>query len=472
MCGIIGAIGTPKAAEMVAWGLNAEQHRGQEAAGIVSWDGKEFCEHRGKGHVNDVVTRDVLESLRGNSAVGQVLYSTSEGKPEDKQNQSMQIRAQPFTNRFISGALAITHNGNLTNAQTLYRRLLAEGKSFQTSGIDTEVALQLIGSARGGTIVERLQTALPLLEGAYSFILLADDMMIGVRDPLGIRPLSIGNVGTACVMASETCALYAVGARNITDIEPGTMIVIHADGRFERHFFAQRMSPKPCIFEYIYFARPDSDIEGKNVYLIRQAIGRQLAREAPVSADMVVPIPDSGIPHAMGYARQLGIDFEFGLVRSHYVFRTFIEPPHSDRDKLVILKSSPNPALIRGKKIVLCDDSVVRGTTISRIVDRMLDAGAAEVHLRIMSPPWRHGCYWGIDEKELHRRLAKPHISDEEVCATLVERTGAASVAYISVDGMYRAIYGAPRIKACSQACDHCFTGECPTALTDLHGLH
>lgn len=470
MCGIVGFSGTEDAAMLAAVGLHHLQHRGQEGAGIVSWDGTRLYEHRAAGLVGHIYTRDTLQKLPGRAAIGQVLYATSEDDKE-RQQQVVQKRVQPFTEYFSFGSLVITHNGNLTNAKTLYRKLLANGRRLKTDGIDTEVALQLIGSTPGTNIVERLERALPQLEGAYSFIMLAQGKLIGVRDPMGIRPLLIGRIGDAFAFASETCALEALDASGICEVEPGEIVVIE-NGELTSHVFAHE-TPRPCIFEYIYFSRPDSIFGDKSVDEMRVALGRELAREAPVTADLIVPIPASGVSAGEGYAAELGIPFTTqGIIRNHYNWRSFIERLHIDREQQVILKHSPNRTRLKGMRIGLVDDSLIRAITAQRVVQRVFHAGAREVHLRISCPPWLHGCHLGISEKNPLERLGAPGMNVEQACEEVKCRTGATSVAYLSIDGMHRAIYGAPRDRARLRACDSCFTGDCPVRLTDLCTLH
>jgi len=466
MCGIIGIIGLEDAAVSAAVGLHALQHRGQEAAGIISFDGERFHEHRQMGLSGGIFTPAVLESLPGSAAIGHDRYSTSGVKQHDAVLQARD--AQPMASFFAFGPLAIAHNGNLTNEKELRHELMRAGHLFQ-SEVDTEVALKLIGSALGETLLERMQTALLLLEGAYSLIMLTNGKLIGVRDPLGIRPLVLGRLNGAFILSSETCALSALNATFVREVEPGEIVII-TEGQITSHRFAEKKPPRSCIFEYIYFSRPDSTSGNRNVYTVRKELGRELAKEAPADADMVCAIPDSGNPAALGFAEQSGIPFELAIVRNHYVGRVFIQPTQVERGKNVALKLSPNEYLLKGKRIVLVDDSLVRGTTAKRVIMRLKECGVKEVHLRLTSPPWRHGCYYGIDEADPERRVAKPRESQMEVEAYVKEITGATSVAYLSLDGMYRAIYGEARNNTRPQACDACFTRDFPTALTDAFG--
>lgn len=463
MCGIIGISGLDNAAVSVAVGLHTLQHRGQEAAGIISFDGESFHEHRESGLAGRIYTPPVLDALPGSAAIGHVRYSTSGVKQHDAVLQARD--AQPMASYFSFGALAIAHNGNITNEKKLRQELMTAGHLFQ-SEVDTEVALKLIGSSLGTMLLNRIQAALPLIEGAYSLVMLTQKNLVGVRDPLGIRPLVLGKLNGAFIFASETCALSALQADFIREVEPGEIVIVE-DGNISSHRFAEPKPRKPCIFEYVYFSRPDSVSEEKNVYTVRKALGRELAKEAPVDVDMIVPIPDSGNPAALGFSEQSGIPFELAIVRNHYVGRVFIQPTQQERGKNVALKLSPNELLLKGKSVVLVDDSLVRGTTAKRVITRLKEIGVREVHLRITSPPWRHGCYYGIDEADPQRRVAKPRTTQAEIEAYVREITGATSVAYLSLNGMYRAVYGEARNPACPQACDACFTGDFPTALTD-----
>ncbi len=485
MCGIFGIIGAKDASYLTAVALHALQHRGQEAAGIVSFDvqhdpipfpaRKEFHEYRAGGLVNSIFTEDVRKSLVGHAAIGHVRYSTSGAKQE---KPTLQARdAQPFVDVLPFGGLAIAHNGNLTNAKFLRHKLELKGHTFQTRKeetgevVDTEVALKLIGSAAAIGLIERLKVTLPLLEGAYAFVMLTKKKLIGICDPWAIRPLVLGRAGTAYMFASETCALTALGAQLIRSVEPGEIVVIE-DGAVSSHRFAPIQKPRNCIFEQVYFSRPDSFVWGKNAHLTRMEDGRELARQAPVPADVVVDVPDSGKSAALGYARESGIPYDIGIVRNHYVGRTFIQKTQEERERDVELKHSIIEDVVRGQRVIMVDDSLVRGTTAKRLVARLFESGASEVHMRIASPPWRFGCHYGIDEADVNRRIAKPHESVEEVCRRVKEITKATSVAYLSVDGMYQAVHGETRNGACPQSCDACFTGSFPTPLTDIFGGH
>ena len=453
-CGIFGVIGAKEASAMTALGLHALQHRGQEAVGIVSYDGKDFFARRGLGHVAQVFADGSLAELPGDMASGHVRYSTTGG-------QGLR-NVQPLHADLARGAFSVAHNGNISNAMTLKQELVAKGAIFQSSS-DTEVILHLIATSRYPTLMDRFVDALRMIEGAYSLICMTPKRMIACRDPLGIRPLVMGKLGDATVFASESVALDVVGAEFVRDVEPGEIIEVRADGRMSSHRPFGRPSPRPCIFEQVYFSRPDSVMGGKSVYEVRKWIGRELAKEAPVEADLVIPVPDSGVPAAIGYAQQSGIPFELGIIRSHYVGRTFIQPSDGARHADVKRKHNANRALVEGKRIVLIDDSIVRGTTSMKIVQMMRDAGAAEVHMRVASPPTMHSCFYGVDTPERHKLLAA-RMDVQEMTKFIV----ADSLAFVSIDGLYRAVGEAERNSACPQHCDACFTGEYPTSLTDL----
>ncbi len=455
-CGVFGVFGHPDAAAITALGLHALQHRGQEAAGIVTYDGKQFHSERRLGLVGDNFNdAGVIRRLAGAIAVGHNRYSTT-GEPALK-------NVQPLYADIDSGGFAVGHNGNLTNALTLRQELISSGAIFPSTS-DTEVILHLLSRSKKRRVIERFVEALRQIEGAWSLVCVTNDMLIGARDPIGIRPLVIGRLGSAYVLTSETCALDIVGAEFLREVENGEVVVITEAG-LESHRPFPRRPARPCIFEYIYFARPDSIIGGRSVYDIRKQMGVELAREAPAYADVIVPIPDSGVPAAIGYARQSGLPFELGIIRNHYVGRTFIEPEQRIRQLGVKLKHSANAGVIRGKKIVLIDDSVVRGTTSKKIVQLMYDAGAREVHLRVSSPPITHSDYYGIDTPHKVDLLAA-NLDLEG----MREFMGADSLAFLSVDGIYRAVGFDARDARSPQFTDHCFTGEYPTNLTDQNG--
>jgi amidophosphoribosyltransferase len=455
-CGVFGIFGHPDAAAITALGLHALQHRGQEAAGIVSFDGKRFHSERRMGLVGDNFSRrEVIDRLPGMSAMGHVRYSTT--------GETILRNVQPLFAELEGGGFAIGHNGNLTNGLTLRRQLEREGSLMQST-TDTEVILHLVAKAKRNRFIERFIDGLRALEGAYAFVGLTNKKLIGARDPLGIRPLVIGRLDGHPILASETCALDIIGAKYERDVENGEIVVFDENG-MESHKPFPPMQARPCIFEYIYFARPDSIIGGRSVYVVRKTSGAELAREAPADADVVVPVPDSGVPAAIGYAQASGIPYELGIIRNHYVGRTFIEPTQQIRALGVRLKHSANRAAVNGKRIVLVDDSIVRGTTSVKIVQMMRDAGAREVHMRIASPPITHSDYYGIDTPERDKLLAATH--DLEGMRRFI---GADSLAFLSVPGIYRAMGQGARDPLRPQFTDHCFTGEYPTALTDQTG--
>jgi len=453
-CGVFGVYGTEDAAALTALGLHALQHRGQEAAGIVSYDGKRFHPHRAMGLVGDIFgDSEVIRTMPGDSAIGHNRYSTA--------GETVLRNVQPLYADYSFGGLALAHNGNLTNARQLRRELVRTGSLFQST-MDTEVIQHLIATSRESRLLDRFIAALRAIDGAYSLVALSRRKLIGARDPLGVRPLVLGQLGDAWILASETCALDIIGASYVRDIEPGELIVIDEDG-LHSHHPSPPVRKRLCIFEYIYFARPDSDVDGTNVYEARKAIGAELARESSVEADLVIPVPDSGVPAAIGYAAEAGIPFELGLIRNHYVGRTFIEPTDEIRHLGVRLKHNANRGQLKGKRVVLVDDSIVRGTTSKKIVEMVRAAGASEVHVRISSPPTRSPCFYGIDTPEASELLASNH--DVEEIRKLIS---ADSLAYISMDGLYRAMGEQGRDNDAPQYCDACFSGEYPIALTDF----
>jgi amidophosphoribosyltransferase len=449
--------GHPDAAAITALGLHALQHRGQEAAGIVSFDGKRFHSERRLGLVGDTFSgREVIDRLPGMAAIGHVRYSTT--------GETILRNVQPLFAELNAGGFAIGHNGNLTNGLTLRRALVRDGAMMQST-TDTEVILHLVARARRNRFIDRFIEGLRQLEGAYAFVGLTNKKLIGARDPLGIRPLVLGKLDGCPILASETCALDIIGAKYVRDIENGEVVVFDEDGA-QSHTPFPKMAPRPCIFEYIYFSRPDSIIGGRSVYDVRKTCGAELAREAPAGADIVTPVPDSGVPAAIGYAQASGIPYELGIIRNHYVGRTFIEPTQHIRQLGVRLKHSANRAVVNGKRIVLIDDSIVRGTTSVKIVQMMRDAGAREVHMRIASPPITHPDYYGIDTPERDKLLAATH--DIEGMRAFI---GADSLAFLSVAGIYRAMGVEARDPVRPQFTDHCFTGDYPTPLTDRTAL-
>ena len=455
-CGVFGIFGHPDAAAITALGLHALQHRGQEAAGIVSFDGKRFHSERRLGLVGDNFSRrEVIERLPGTSATGHVRYSTT--------GETILRNVQPLFAELDGGGFAVGHNGNLTNGLTLRRQLVRDGAIMQSTS-DTEVILHLVAKAKRNRFIDRFIEGLRQLEGAYAFVGLTNKKLVGARDPLGIRPLVIGTLDGHPILASETCALDIIGAKYVRDVENGEVVVFDEDGVHSHKPFPPTAA-RPCIFEYIYFARPDSIIGGRNVYDVRKTMGGELAREAPAAADVVIPVPDSGVPAAIGYAQESGIPYELGIIRNHYVGRTFIEPSQHIRQLGVRLKHSANRAVVAGKRIVLIDDSIVRGTTSVKIVQMMREAGAKEVHFRISSPPITHPDYYGIDTPERDKLLAATH--DLEGMRAFI---GADTLAFLSVEGIYRAMGYERRDPLRPQFTDHCFTGDYPTPLTDRTG--
>jgi len=458
-CGVYGVIGVQDAANFVALGLHALQHRGQEAGGIVSHDEVSgFNSVRRFGYVRDNFTKaGVMETLPGALAIGHVRYSTS----GNKGNTAIRD-VQPFFGEFSMGGCAIAHNGNITNAVALRRELIERGSIFQSSS-DSECIIHLMARSIQSNIAERLKDALRRVEGAFSIVAMTRSKLIGVRDPLGVRPLMLGRIGDGWVLSSETCALDIIGAEFLREIAPGEMVVITEDGLESFMPFDARPA-RPCIFEHVYFSRPDSILGGRSVYETRRAIGIELAREAPVEADLVCPVPDSGTPAAIGYAHESGIPFGMGIIRNQYMGRTFIEPTEQIRNMGVRLKLNVNRALIRGKRVILVDDSVVRGTTSLKIKEMVLDAGASEVHFRIASPPTAWPCFYGVDTPNKDKLLAS-RMSESEMCAHLEVD----SLRFVSLDGLYRAC-GAEtgRNTPCPQFCDACFTGAYPVKPRDM----
>ena len=458
-CGVFGVIGLADAASFIALGLHALQHRGQEAAGIVTWHPESgFNWERRFGLVRDNFTRkSLLDLLPGTIGIGHVRYSTS-GRKEHTDLRDV----QPFFAEFSMGGCAIAHNGNLTNARAIRRELIAQGSIFH-SGSDTEVIMHLMARSIQRSIPERMKDALRRVEGAFSIVAMTRTKLIGVRDRHGVRPLVLGRLGEGHVLASETCALDIIGAELLREVAPGEMVVITENGIDSRHPF-RPARPRFCIFEHVYFSRPDSIIGGRSVYETRRQIGVELAREAPVEADLVCPVPDSGTPAAIGYAHESGIPYGMGIVRNQYMGRTFIEPTEQIRNMGVRLKLNVNRALIKGKRVVLVDDSVVRGTTSRKIKEMILDAGAAEVHFRIASPPTMWPCFYGVDTPERDKLLAA-HMSEEEMRLHLAVN----SLRFVSLDGLYRAVGEAGgRDNAAPQYCDACFSGQYPITPSDM----
>ncbi|MEO6339029.1 MAG: amidophosphoribosyltransferase [Caulobacteraceae bacterium] len=452
-CGVFGAWDVHEAAAIAALGMHALQHRGQEACGIASFDGQRFHTERHMGLVGDAFTGpDLVQRLPGTSAIGHTRYSTAGG--------SFIRNVQPMFADLEAGGIALAHNGNLTNFLTLRRQLVVDGAIFQSTS-DSEVILHLIARSRKLRIVDRFIDALSQIEGGYALVAITNKKLIGARDPLGIRPLVLGDLEGKPVLASETCALDMIGAQFVRDIEHGEVVVIDEDGvRSMRPFPAAQA--RPCVFEYVYFARPDSIVNGRSVYDVRKRMGAQLARETHAPADVVVPVPDSGVPAALGYAQESGLPYELGIIRNHYVGRTFIQPTQGVREFGVRMKHSPNRAVLEGKRVILIDDSIVRGTTSVKIVRMVRAAGAKEVHLRSASPPIMHPDFYGIDMPDQDKLLAA-----NKTLAEMQEFLEVDSLGFLSVSGLYEAMGSAPRDPVLPQFTDHYFTGEYPTRLLD-----
>jgi amidophosphoribosyltransferase len=458
-CGVYGVFGAHDAASFVALGLHALQHRGQEAAGVVSYDPAHgFSSVRRLGYVRDNFTSaDVIAQLPGRAALGHVRYSTAGNKG------ATAIRdVQPLYAELSTGGFAVAHNGNLTNADAIREELIERGSIFQSSS-DTETILHLMARSIQRKVPERLKDALRRVEGAFSVIALTRTKLIGVRDPLGIRPLVLGKFGDAWILSSETCALDIVGADLVREVEPGEMVIITDRGVESQFPFGRGHKPRFCIFEYVYFSRPDSIIGGRSVYEVRRRIGAELAREAPVEADLICPVPDSGTPAAIGYSQESGVPFAMGITRNQYVGRTFIEPSEHIRNMGVRLKLNVNRAVVAGKRVVLVDDSVVRGTTSRKIKEMILEAGAKEVHLRVASPPTLWPCFYGVDTPDREKLLAATMSEDE-----MRDHLGVDSLKFVSLDGLYRAAgEAAGRSADAPQYCDACFSGTYPIAPSD-----
>ena len=449
-CGVVGVYGHPEAANLAYLSLYALQHRGQESAGIVSSDGEGLIAHRQLGLVADVFNEEIIKRLRGSLAIGHNRYSTT--------GENHLKNAQPIVVEYAQGPMAVAHNGNLVNAQILRDELEACGSIFQSTS-DTEVVIHLIATSKEKGLTARIIDALSRVRGAYSLAFLTLDRMIAARDPMGFRPLVIGRLKSApegYVVASETCALDLIEADYVREVEPGEIVIFSSQGVESLKPFAPSREAK-CIFEYVYFSRPDSNLYGRNVYQVRKAFGRQLARDNPVEADLVTPVPDSGVPAAIGYAEEAKLPLEFGLIRNHYVGRTFIEPRQSIRHFGVKIKLNAQREVLQGKRVVVVDDSIVRGTTSRKIIRMLRDAGAREVHMRISSPPTTGSCYYGIDTPTRRELIASSH-SIEEIRKFI----GADSLAYLSVEGMY-AVFNSDR----RGFCDACFSGNYPVHFED-----
>ncbi|GAM99712.1 amidophosphoribosyltransferase [alpha proteobacterium U9-1i] len=456
-CGVFGVLGSDEASVLTALGLHGLQHRGQEGCGIVTFDGERFHTERHLGLVGENFSgNDLPKRLPGWAAIGHTRYATQGG--------AILRNVQPLFADIAVGGFAVAHNGNLTNSRALREQLVEDGAIFQSTS-DTECVLQLLARSRRAKVVDRLVEALKQLQGAYALVCLTNNMLIGARDPLGIRPLVLGDRNGAPILASETCALDIIGATFVRSIEPGEVVVItrarDGSAKIETHFPLPRQAARPCVFEFVYFSRPDSVIDGRSVYDVRKRMGLRLAQEAAADVDVVVPVPDSGVPAALGFAQASGLPYELGIIRNHYVGRTFIQPKQETRNTGVRMKHAANRAVIAGKRVVLVDDSIVRGTTSRKIVQLVRDAGAKEVHLRSASPPIRFPDFYGIDMPTQDQLMAA-NMSLEEMTMSL----GVDSLGFLSVDGLYWAM-GQERNAALPQFTDHCFTGEYPTPLLD-----
>lgn len=439
-CAVVGIFDHPEASKLAYFSLHSLQHRGQEACGISSADGVKVHTIKDRGLVSQVFTDEKIRTLKGSAAIGHNRYSTA--------GDDSILDAQPVFARYDLGEMAIVHNGNLTNAKEVRDRLIKRGAIFQTF-MDTENLIHLIAKSEESKLLDRIIDAVKKIEGAYSLVFLSRTKMFAMRDPYGLRPLSLGKVGNGYIVASETCAFDLVGAEFIRDVEPGELLVFE-EGREPQSIKVFEPTPKHCIFEYVYFARPDSDVFGQNVYQMRKNMGRELAHIYPIEADMIVPVPDGGVPAAIGYSQESGIPYELGIMRNHYIGRTFIEPTQQMRDLKVKMKLSPITSLIKGKKLIVVDDSIVRGTTSKRIVKMLKEAGAAEVHMRISSPPTTDPCYYGIDTPDKENLIAA-NMSNQEMCDFM----GADSLAYLSHDALLRSVNAVD-----SQYCTACFTGK------------
>ena len=453
-CGVFGIFGTEEASVLTTLGLHSLQHRGQEGAGIVSFDGNNFHSIRKQGLVGDNFNNtEILSQLPGKTAIGHVRYSTTgNSKPEN---------LQPFFANLALGGFSCAHNGNLTNTHSLRKKLVENGSIFQTT-TDTEIILQLVALSKKRNLIEKLIDALHQIQGAYSLVILTNKKLIGVRDPYGIRPLVLGDKDGSPVLASETCALDMIGAKYIRDIENGEIVIITDSGIESIKPFV-KLKERPCIFERIYFASPDSIVGGRTVYTYRKALGEQLALENKIDADVVVPIPDSGVSAAIGFSQTSNIPFELGIIRSHYVGRTFIEPSQTIRQFGVKLKHSVNRSCIENKKVILIDDSIVRGTTANKIVKMVYDAGAKEVHLGVSCPPIKHPDFYGIDTPNYNELIAS-HTNIEE----MTKLVGATSLFFLSLEGTYKAMGSEKRNSQQPQFTDHCFTGEYPIDVSEI----
>lgn len=458
-CGVVAIYAHPEAEKLAYLGLHALQHRGQESAGIVSSDGMTLRTHRAMGLVADIFIEDVLAKLRGTLAIGHTRYSTT--------GDSALLNAQPILVQSNKGSIAVAHNGNLVNAQEIRAHLEANGSIFQTTS-DTEVIVHLIAMSREQTLPEAMSDALRRVEGAFSLVMVSPDRIFAARDPRGFRPLAMGRIPgqeglrqDTIVFASETCAFDLIGATYERDVRPGELVIVGPEGIHSR-FYSPAAAQSSCIFEHVYFSRPDSQVFGRSVQVSRENLGRQLAREAAVEADIVVPVPDSGVTAALGYAAESGIPFRFALIRNHYVGRTFIEPKQSVRDFGVKLKLNPVRPLLEGKRVVLIDDSIVRGTTSRKIVRMVRNAGAKEVHMRVSCPPTISPCFYGVDTPSKSQLIAANKSIEE-----IREYVGADSLAYLSLNGLKAACGEGEKTSYCSA----CYTGKYPTNIVDVEEI-
>src|SRR5215469_16442214 len=458
-CGVVAIFAHPEAEKLAYLGLHALQHRGQESAGIVTSDGLTSRAHKAMGSVADIFTEEVLAKLRGSLAIGHTRYSTA--------GDSALLNAQPILVQSNKGSISVAHNGNLVNATQIRARLESQGSIFQTNS-DTEVIVHLIALSKEHTLPEAMADALRRVEGAFSLVMMSNDRIFAARDPRGFRPLAMGRIPApkgqtrdTIVFASETCAFDLIGAEYIRDVKPGELIIVSMEGVSSR-FYSTAAPQSSCIFEHVYFSRPDSLVFGRAVQTSREELGRELAREAPVDADLVVPVPDSGVTAAVGYAAESGIPFRFGLIRNHYVGRTFIEPRQNVRDFGVKLKLNPVRSLLEGKRVVLIDDSIVRGTTSKKIVRMIRNAGAKEVHMRISCPPTISPCFYGVDTPSKSQLIAANKSVDE-----IREYIGADSLAYLSIEGLKKACRDGEKTTYCTA----CYTGKYPTQLIDVEEI-
>ncbi|NKE06005.1 amidophosphoribosyltransferase [Mesobacillus selenatarsenatis] len=448
-CGVFGIWGHPEAAQITYYGLHSLQHRGQEGTGIVISDGQQLKGRKGEGLVTEIFTADAMEDLQGVGAIGHVRYATAGGGGYEN--------VQPLLFQSQSGGLALAHNGNLVNADALRNQLEAQGSIFQTSS-DTEVLAHLIKRGGFNQLRDRVKNALPMLKGAYAFLIMTETEFMVALDPHGLRPLSLGRLGDAYVVASETCAFDIVGAEFVRDILPGELLVIDAEG-MHSEMYSMNSNTAICTMEYIYFSRPDSNIHGINVHAARKNLGKQLAKEVPIEADVVTGVPDSSISAAIGYAEESGIPYEMGLIKNRYVGRTFIQPSQSLREQGVKMKLSPVRGIVEGKRVIMVDDSIVRGTTSRRIVKMLKEAGATEVHVVISSPPIQNPCFYGIDTSTREELIASEHSVEE-----IRQLIGADTLTFLSVEGMLEAIGRKDGGETRGQ-CLACFTGKYPTEI-------